>query len=400
MNSLWIFSNQPSFYLAPNNELLVNQTGTPLPSADQYATAPLRDCHACEKYCGHLSYDISNTSIIVLVAGDKPFNSEQLNKIPDTLPILAIITKLATPEVCQQLNDLAPDGSLFGDFGDIEFTKSIEKIDLKQHAVDSIKKELEKFTNLAFTAMTSAAEMGVVALFSERAQLIMDLPELAQSILGCFSDLDVEGVIQFSLGDEIYIYPKDANKSYKTLLSNTREARARIVSVGRYLVFSFNDVQILIVNAPCDDVDRYGRLRDILAQIASVAESRFKTLRFNILLKHQQLNSKEVMTLLEMASSDNEAAVLIIMRDLSFSLREMASGFELTLDQEKALLSLSEHALESLDKLNLANNTAEQHFRGLLIEFNDLMGQLDNATSLLSGDIPSATAASNNFEFF
>jgi hypothetical protein len=64
------------------------------------------------------------------------------------------------------------------------------------------------------------------------------------------------------------------------------------------------------------------------------------------------------------------------MTGLSDSLRQMATGLDLNMEQEAELLGLSERALNSLEGLQEATSTAEVHFRSLL-------QQLDTAANLL-----------------
>jgi hypothetical protein len=186
----------------------------------------------------------------------------------------------------------------------------------------------------------------------------------------------MDAVVQFHFDDVNTVFPENTSASYKRLLDSTLSSNARIVSHGRFLVFSFNHVQILITNAPINDEDRYGRMRDVLAHIASIAESRAKALQVNQMLKEQQDNSRMVMMLLEMASRDNRNSVKDIMTELSLSLRHMAVGLDLTLAQESAMIALADKALESLEGLQQATVAVEEHFRSLL-------EQLDEAATLL-----------------
>jgi hypothetical protein len=204
-------------------------------------------------------------------------------------------------------------------------------------------------------------------------------------------DLRLEGVIQFMFDEDITLFPADVSISYQRLLHSARESDARIVSQGRFLLFSFDHIQLLITDAPYLDIERYGRLRDVLAHLVSIAEARAKTLKVNTLLKIQQDNTRMVMALLEMASRDNRNSVKEIMTGLSDSLRAMAMGFDLNMEQEAALLGLSERALNSLEGLQEATSAVEVHFRSLL-------QQLDAVSSLLQSkeDVQSAAVESDS----
>jgi hypothetical protein len=196
--------------------------------------------------------------------------------------------------------------------------------------------------------------------------------------------------------EDITIFPADVSISYQKLLHSARVSAARIVSQGRFLLFSFDHIQLLVTDAPHLDQERYGRLRDVLAHLVSIAEARAKTLKVNTLLKVQQDNTRMVMTLLEMAAADNRNSVKEIMTGLSNSLRVMATGFDLNMEQESELLSLSDRALNSLEGLQEATSAVEVHFRSLI-------QQLDTATNLLKSaetDLPTVEESDSRVELF
>ncbi len=368
MEALWIFSGTPSYFSVPHAKFILDEGGGLAPHAFRYSVV----IRSLEDFCLH----IERVKIVVLVAEDKLIPADVLSSIPVMMPKLVIITDNSPAVVRQQINATKPEGYLFGKVTSVDFSEALDKAYSDKVAVNHIYQELQKYTDIAFTAMSSASEMGVAALFAERAQSVMDISRLAQLTLNCFKDLGVEGVVQFSFDNEVAVYPDTASAAHKQLLDGARTTDSRIISHGRFLVFSFTHVQLLITDAPFDDTERYGRLRDVIAPIVSIAEARLKTLKVNKLLKEHHANTVKVMMLLKMASSDNRDAVKVIMTELSFSLREMATGLELTLAQENALTGLSEGALESLERLHVATGAVENHFRSLL-------EQLDVASSLL-----------------
>lgn len=257
-----------------------------------------------------------------------------------------------------------------------DFNVVLQKIHEDKMAINNLQAELKNYSDIAFTAMSSASEMGIVALFAEKVQSTMELHRLANLIHSCLSDLSLDVVVQFLFDNEVNIFPADIPVSYQRLLQSASESETRIISYGRFLLFSFEHVQLLITNAPHEDQERYGRLRDVLAHIASIAEARAKTLKVNSLLKIQQDNARMVMMLLEMAAADNRTSVKTIMTELSDSLRVMSTGFDLNMEQEQQLLNLSDKALNSLEGLQVATMAVEEHFRSLL-------QQLDEASNLL-----------------
>jgi hypothetical protein len=262
-----------------------------------------------------------------LVAGTAPLDSAWLGSLPAHIPKVGFLSDNSSAEARIQLTMMGIDGYVLANMGAPDFAMVLHKICEDKQAINSLQSELKNFSAIAFTAMSSASEMGTVAIFAEKVQGVMDLHRLAHLIHACLKDLRLDGVIQFVFDDDITLFPVDVSLSYQRLLHSARESDARIVSQGRFLLFSFDHIQLLITDAPYLDEERYGRLRDVLAHLVSIAEARAKTLKVNTLLKIQQDNTRMVMMLLEMASQDNRNSVKDIMTGLSDSLRLMATHY-------------------------------------------------------------------------
>lgn len=375
MDALWMLAEPDRCYRVPDEKLIINAQGELLPGADSYRVevqpSPATDfATLCEQ-----------VDIIILVVGRTPLNTQWLQLLPTRLPKVGFLNERSHPEVRLQLTLIGVDGYITAAMHQTDFAMVLQKISEDKQAVSHLQDEIKNYSSIAFTAMSSASEMGTVAIFAEKVQAVMDLQRLAALIQVCLGELGLEGVTQFVFDKEESIFPSDVPVSYLKLLHSARESEARIISHERFILFSFEHVQLLVTNAPVRDEERYGRLRDVLAHVVSIAEARAKTLKVNTLLKAQQDNTRMVMMLLEMASVDNRNSVKEIMTELSESLRLMATGFDLNMKQEAQLLQLSERALNSLEGLQEATSAVEEHFRSLLT-------QLDAASSLLQA--PSA----------
>jgi hypothetical protein len=368
MEALWYFSGENGVFSVPDNQIIVNNQGDLLP----FATTCSEDVDSIEDFIEFCQ----KHEIIILVADQGRFHDSWLAGLPADVARLALITPNCTDASRHQIDNLDVDGYLFASMNHNDFASVIQKAFDDKQATNSLQSEIKRYSDIAFTAMSSASEMGVVALHAESIQSAMDLNKLAKLTLGCINEFALDGIVQFSFDRSVSIFPEHTSASYKRLLDTMRSSSSRIVSHDRFLVFSFDHVQLLVTNAPVNDNERYGRMRDVLAQVASITESRAKTLQVNQMLKEQQDNARMVMMLLEMASRDNRNSVKAIMTDLSFSLRQMAMGLDLTLSQETAMTTLADAALEALESLQEATIAVEGHFRSLL-------AQLDEAANLL-----------------
>lgn len=379
MDALWLVGNPAKLFRAPCERMIINKQGELMNSAAGFevkAETPDEFVALCEQ-----------VNVVLLVAANRLLDNLWHSVIPAKVARVGLIVENSHPEAQVQLTLAGIDGFVSASMDEQNFSQMLQKIIDDKQSISSLQEELKNYSTLAFTAMSSASEMGTVAVFAEKVQGVMELHRLANLVLTCLSDLSVDGVVQFTFDDDTSVFPPDASLSSQRLLHNAHQTDARIVSHGRFLLFCFDHVQLLVTDAPHLDPDRYGRLRDVLAHVVSIAESRAKALKVNTLLKIQQDNTRMVMMLLEMASVDNRNSVKEIMTDMSLAMRSMAMSFDLNMEQESMLLGLSEKALNSLEGLQEATSAVEEHFRSLL-------QQLDTASNLLqSADTDQAAGA-------
>jgi len=386
MSQLWFFSETGQILSVPGTESAVDGEGH---AKENMLTYEVRVGTADEFH----ELCISSEQII-LISSAKEFDENFVRRIPATVPKLALIKCGTPPAAREQLDRLELDACILTNFTEASVHLAFKKCAEEKRAIAALQEELKNYSSIAFTAMSSASEMGVVAFYAQSVQNISDMNRLAQQTLRCLKDLSVQGYIQFSFEDRSYIYPENISQKYLNLLKQTGSSGCRILSQGRFFIFNFENAQFLITDAPVEDPDKYGRLRDVIAHIVSIAEARAKTIKANEMLKAQQENTRTVIMLLEMASQDNRTSVKTIMTELSLSLREIATGLDLNLEQETAMLALSEQALTSLESLYETTDAIESHFRSLLL-------QLDQAAKLLeSSDTEHKTETEASVELF
>ncbi|MET0355451.1 MAG: hypothetical protein ABW044_01675 [Cellvibrio sp.] len=371
MNHIWFFSETGQILSVPSIESAVDKDGLPKKAMLKYEIS-VKDAASFQEVC-------AASAQIILVSSLKEFANDYVMQIPTNIPRVALI-KFGTPTSSrEQLDKLELDAYILSPFSDDAVNSALKKFLDERQSLAAIQEELKNYSNIAFTAMSSASEMGVVAFYAQSVQNIADMNRLAHQTIHCLKDLSVQGYIQFSFDDKLYTYPENISKKYLNLLNQTRLSDCRIISQGRFFIFNFENAQLLIIDAPVENPDKYGRLRDVIAHIASIAEARAKTIKVNELLKAQQENTRTVITLLKMASQDNRTSVKTIMTELSMALREIAMGLDLTLEQETAMLTLADKALTSLESLHKTTDAIETHFHSLLL-------QLDQAAKLLEVD--------------
>lgn len=131
----------------------------------------------------------------------------------------------------------------------------------------------------AFTAMTSASEIGVVLQFMKGSFALQDNQALQQSMLQALQDLGLDASIQLrSLRGVSTVNAEGPCGQLETGLVETLARRGHIVDAGRVTVFSYGQVSLAVKNMPREDGERNGRLRDNLAFLTEGAAARLAAL--------------------------------------------------------------------------------------------------------------------------
>lgn len=385
MDALWLTSGQTRFFLVPDQNIIIDKHGD-LTTYAITCEEPLDAKQTLAALCDRVE-------VLVLVGTEALFNAQLLAELPDHLAKIAFLSEKTSDAVRAQFSALCVDGYLTAGMEQQDTDLVLQKVVEDKKAITELQAEISNYSSIAFTAMSSASDMGMVALYAEKVHKASGLAQLAQLTFNCLADLDLEAVLQFVFDQDVLAFPPDMPLTHKQLLQSSTQSALRIVSHGRFLLFGFEHFQLLVTNAPQDNIERYGRMRDVLAYIVAIGEARAKTLKVNMMLKAQQENTRIVMTLLDMASRDNRNSIKEIMTNLSLALRAMATSLDLTLEQEKALLTLADEAFYSLDTLQEATAAIEEYFRSLVEQLDGVAVLLEAkpSESVVAEDASSAS---------
>jgi CheY-like chemotaxis protein len=230
----------------------------------------------------------------------------------------------------------------------------------------SLSQNVDSAFRTAMTAMSSAAEMGVVLHFFRESFSTQTYAALGRQILGAMSQLGLDSSVQLrsrygehNLTAEGLCSPLEAS-----ILSNVR-ASGRIVDLGARTAINYERVTLLAKNMPREDVDRYGRLRDALALLAEGIDARIKG-----------LDDEESLTRRNRALTQVAATAARIQSDLDFHLRQLDIRHTMQIrklvgDVSEALVFLGISAREAT-VLRQVITTAEDQ----IVEVGDLHGAI------------------------
>ena len=131
----------------------------------------------------------------------------------------------------------------------------------------------------AFTAMTSASEIGIVLQFLKNTFALPDNAALQQCVLQALQDLGLDASVQLRSSRGISTVNGEGPCGQLEIgLIDTLARRGPIVDAGRVTVFTYGQVSLAVKNMPREDEERNGRLRDNLAFLVEGATARLAAL--------------------------------------------------------------------------------------------------------------------------
>jgi len=190
-----------------------------------------------------------------------------------------------TPVIFVSAHDTTPERVAAYEAGGDDFvTKPIAAHELNhklraaiehRERVRTLTSESSTAQQVAFTAMISMGDLGVVIEFLRKSASATSYAVIAARLIAAMKAWGLQGAVQIrgrheqvNLNAEGPMSPMQAS-----VLEKLRDI-GRIFEMGSRAVINFEHVSLLVENLPVEDPDKVGRLRDHLAVLAESADMR------------------------------------------------------------------------------------------------------------------------------
>lgn len=132
---------------------------------------------------------------------------------------------------------------------------------------------------IAFSAMTTMGDLGVVIDFLRKSALATSYAAVAARLVAAMQAWGLRGAVQVrGRHDQVDLTAEGPMSAMqKAVLEKLRDI-GRMFEMGSRAVINFNQVSILVENLPIDDPEKVGRLRDHLTVLAESADMRMAAL--------------------------------------------------------------------------------------------------------------------------
>lgn len=166
-----------------------------------------------------------------------------------------------------------------------------KKIDLLMAHVEetrNLKSSAAFAGSTAMTAMTSAAEQGLVLKFVKRSLVCDNYQSLAVTVAEAINLFGLDSMVQIrgQFGVVSRTNREPCTPLEESILTNMGHGE-RIIDLKQRTAINYPAVSVIIKNMPLDEPERYGRLKDHLATLLECADIRVKALDRDMQLTEQ-----------------------------------------------------------------------------------------------------------------
>ncbi|NOY63331.1 MAG: response regulator [Gammaproteobacteria bacterium] len=208
----------------------------------------------------------------------------------------------------------------------------------------------------AMTAMTGSSELGLAIRFLEKSLSYQSINDLAQGLFESTDQFFIDCCLMINDNGNILWYSSESTaiSPLEKELIEMCDKDARFLDFGTRTIVNYPRASLLVKNMPLDDMDRYGRTKDLLPILLSAVNSKINTLGTQEALTQQSSNLLESVKLIRsslfnlgtgLVKNRRDSIVILnkLVQDLNYDFLRMG----LEEDQEAYLLNRIDTAIEA-----------------------------------------------------
>jgi len=236
-----------------------------------------------------------------------------------------------------------------------ELNEKLKGIEKRISNKEQLSEQCKQASNVAFTLMKNASELGLLISFFTDSLHISSTDELYQKIVGFFEQFDIKFSLEFRLDNKHIHFPLNINSTLESEILELGRSAPRIVTFGNNILFNSPWCSILVKHLPVDDDDFVGRVRDHFAILLSIVDSRLMYIDSENKRKNERENA---LTSLSTALAKNFGEIKQSILTQENDLLKLLSELTMNMDQKTLALGLSEE--QEVELTALFEETKEQ----------------------------------------
>ena len=160
-----------------------------------------------------------------------------------------------------------------------------------QHERQELRKQCEIARQSATIAMTSSSELGLAMRFLEKSLSYHNVSDLVHGLIVSTNQFDIDCCILVITNEQEEWYSAEGVVSpLEKELIQMCDKEARFLDFGGRTIVNYPRVSLLAKNMPLDDMDKYGRIKDVLPILLSAVNSKINVLGTQEALTMQSTN--------------------------------------------------------------------------------------------------------------
>ncbi len=253
--------------------------------------------------------------------------------------------------------------------------------------------KIEEAHKTAYTAMAGTGDLGQALHFIETCYNVTSIEEITKALFQVTNNLQLNCALYIKAYEYDNFYSSNQNDvpPLEQELLNLLKGENRFYDFGCRTQINFQSTSLLIKNMPLDDMERYGRIKDILPTMLAAADSKIGQLNTlyainkhtqNINLSFSMVSS--ALNAIKGSISSSHAGGTKIMRNMLVDLDHKLPTLGLESDQEQAILDRVDEAITDAHTTIGATNKITESFDSILENLSFLVDKQQDIQDKIS----------------
>ncbi|MEW6991925.1 PleD family two-component system response regulator [Colwelliaceae bacterium 6441] len=260
-----------------------------------------------------------------------------------------------------------------------------------QEERSTLKEQYKLAQKTALSALTGTSEISIVMQFMEKTIRYNSVEEIVEGLIDTTNKFAIECClcIPNDSGPNIWHSSDGTISPIEKELVEMSDPTKRFMDFGCRTVVHYHPVKMLVKNMPLENMDRYGRLKDLLPVLLSIVNTKLSSIKTYVALIDQSKDLRLSFTDIR-KNLFTLASTIVDNRELSKSLSDKAiqdlnmklMGMGLEADQESYLLEVIESSFsETLQAIDMGSQLRNS-FSFILDNLSNTMAKHDSLLEL------------------
>ena len=326
---------------------------------------------------------LDDPQLALLGARDMKALAALLKDLRETVPQPPIVVAMVDDYSEDDVLDLMNEGvtSVITDYVDLVNVRATLGSAVRQaRLLHEQRLALKDVEATAQSALQTVSEFGMLLHFLQQSNVTADVAALLEVTVAFLRNMGLQGCVQVQVGNSKN-HASTEGEASSVQLALLESMTDRVVQRGRILGLVGTSCVWVCSSPQLTDEAFSGRMRDILIQAVDILDARVRGLEMVELIRQQYGQVFDVIQLMQNSLRDSQAATQYIMKRLALDIEQCAVSLDLSEHQEAALLSLSNKALDQMDRLFTGFGLLERHLMSVLSGLEKARDLADASTS-------------------